>query len=38
MTFAIDLCDGNLNRKIKIETNDKTLIIILQYIKANYAK
>ena len=38
MTFAIDLSDGNLNRTIKRDTNDKTLIIILQSIKTTYAK
>ena len=30
--------DGNLNRTIKRNTNDKTLIIILQLIKTTYAK
>ena len=38
MTLAIDLSDGNLNRTIKRNTNDKTLIIILQSIKTTYAK
>ena len=38
MTFAIDLSDGNLNHTIKRNTNDKTLIIILQSIKPTYAK
>ena len=38
MTFAIDLSDGNLNCTIKRNTNDKTLIIILQSIKVTYAK
>ena len=33
MTFAIDLSDWNLNRTIKKNTNDKTLIITLQSIK-----
>ena len=38
MTFAIDLSDGNLNRTIKRNTKDKSLIIILQSIKTTYAK
>ena len=38
MTFAIDLPYGNLNRTIKRNTSDKTLIIILQSIKTTYAK
>ena len=33
MTFAINLFDANLNRTIKRNTNDKTLIIILQSLK-----
>ena len=38
MIFVIDSFDGNLNRKIKRNTNDKTLIIILHSIKTTYAK
>ena len=38
MTLAIDLSDGNLDRTIKRNTSDKTLIIILQSIKMTYAK
>ena len=38
MTLAIDLSDGNLNRTMKRNTNDKTLIIILQSIKTTYVK
>ena len=38
MTFAIDSFKGNLNCTIKRNTNDKTLIIILQSVKATYAK
>ena len=35
MTFAIDLSDGNLNRTIKRNIRDKTLLIILQSVKIN---
>ena len=38
MTFAIHFFDGNLNLTIKRNTNDKTLIIILQSTKTTYAK
>ena len=39
MTFAIDLSDGNIDRTIKRNTNDKTLSkIILQSITTTYAK